>query len=212
MTLLLWYSPHFCIQESLKPFLETLNTTLQRQNVSERLLKENENHMSIKVSKIIDFVETSILALRSPLMRSVTEFRRPLAGMAAPTLLLFGHSARAQPGLCQSYEAAFNLEAGMRDGLTLKQAIASILDDGYTDGSAACFAATRNGLGCLLDLVPLGSFPDVAAPGSLERFSPIDVDVVLRPVAGGCRPKALEWPIDGGSAAGSRRRTDRPGH
>ena len=44
-------------------------------------------------------------------MRSVTEFRRPLAGMAAPTLLLFGHSARVQAGVCQSYEAAFNLEA-----------------------------------------------------------------------------------------------------
>ena len=32
----------------------------------------------------------------------------------------------------------------MRDGLTLKQAKASILDDGYTDGSAACFAAIKN--------------------------------------------------------------------
>ena len=50
----------------------------------------------------------------------------------------------ARSGGCQSYEAAFNLEAGMRDGLTLKQAIASILDDGYTDGSAACFAAIKN--------------------------------------------------------------------
>ena len=50
----------------------------------------------------------------------------------------------ARSGECQSYEAAFNLEAGMRDGLTLKQAIASILDDGYTDGSAACFAAIKN--------------------------------------------------------------------
>ena len=77
-------------------------------------------------------------------MRSVTEFRRPLAGMAAPTLLLFGHSARAQPGLCQSYEAAFNLEARLREGLTLKQAKASIVDDGYSDGFAACFSAIKN--------------------------------------------------------------------
>jgi len=58
----------------------------------------------------IALIQPSI-ALRSPLKRSVTEFRLLLAGMAAPTLLLFGHSARAQPGLCQSYEAAFNLEA-----------------------------------------------------------------------------------------------------
>ena len=73
MTLLLWYSPHFCTQESLKPFLETLNTTLQRQNVSERLLKENENNMSIKISKITDFVETLILALRATLKRELEE-------------------------------------------------------------------------------------------------------------------------------------------
>ena len=32
----------------------------------------------------------------------------------------------------------------MRDGLTLKQAKASIFEDGYTDGSAACFAAIKN--------------------------------------------------------------------
>ena len=67
-----------------------------------------------------------------------------MACLADLTLLLFGHSIEARSGGCQSYEAAFKLEAGMRDGLTLKQAIASILDDGYTDGSAACFAAIKN--------------------------------------------------------------------
>lgn len=34
----------------------------------------------------------------------------------------------------------------MRDGLTLKQATANILEDGNTDGSAACFAAIKNGI------------------------------------------------------------------
>ena len=43
----------------------------------------------------------------------------------------------ARSGACQGYEAALNLEAGMRDGLTLKQAKASILEDGYTDECAA---------------------------------------------------------------------------
>ena len=47
-------------------------------------------------------------------------------------------------GASQCHEAAFNLEAGMQDGLTLKEAKASILEDGYTDGSAACFAAIKN--------------------------------------------------------------------
>ena len=70
--------------------------------------------------------------------------RHHLAGLAGLSLLLFGHSMAARSGGCQSYEAAFNLEAGMRDGLTLKQAKASILEDGYTDGSAACFAAIKN--------------------------------------------------------------------
>ena len=77
-------------------------------------------------------------------MPSVIWIRRPLAGLAGLSLLLFGHSMEARSGGCQSYEAAFNLEAGMRDGLTLKQAKASILEDGYTDGTAACFAAIKN--------------------------------------------------------------------
>ena len=77
-------------------------------------------------------------------MPSVTLLRRPFACLAGVTLLLFGQSAEAQHGACQSYEAAFNLEAGMRDGLTLKQAKASILEDGYSDGSSACFAAIKN--------------------------------------------------------------------
>ena len=50
----------------------------------------------------------------------------------------------ARSGECQSYEAAFNLEAGMQDGLTLKQGKASILEDGYADESSACFAAIKN--------------------------------------------------------------------
>ena len=67
-----------------------------------------------------------------------------MAGLAGLALLLLGHSTEARPGACQSYEAAFNFEAGLRDGLTLKQAKASILEDGYTDGTAACFAAIKN--------------------------------------------------------------------
>ena len=53
-------------------------------------------------------------------MPSVPLFSLAFAGIAGLTLLLFGQSMKAQTGGCQSYEAAFNLEAGMRDGLTLK--------------------------------------------------------------------------------------------
>ena len=85
----------------------------------------------------------------------LTLIGRPLSGLAGLTLLLFGHSTVARPGACQSYEAAFNLQAGMRDGLTLKQAKASILEDGYTDGSAACFAAIKNEINQLPYAFPL---------------------------------------------------------
>ena len=67
-----------------------------------------------------------------------------MAGLAGLALLLLGHSTEARPGACQGYEAEFNFEAGLRDGLTLKQAKASILADGYIDGSPACFAAIKN--------------------------------------------------------------------
>ena len=81
---------------------------------------------------------------QSLFMPSVRLFGQGLGGLARLTLLLFGQSMQAQSGGCQSYEAAFNLEAGMRDGLTLQQAKASILEDGYSDGSAACFSAIKN--------------------------------------------------------------------
>ena len=84
------------------------------------------------------------LTNQSPYMPSVRLLRRGFAGLAGLTLLLFGQSMQAQSGGCQSYEAAFNLEAGMRDGLTLQQAKASILEDGYSDGSATCFSAIKN--------------------------------------------------------------------
>ena len=77
-------------------------------------------------------------------MPSFTVLRRSFPRLAGLTLLLFGQGTEVRPGACQSYEAAFNLEAGMRDGLTLKQAKAIILEDGYTDGTAACFAAIKN--------------------------------------------------------------------
>ena len=88
-------------------------------------------------------------------MPSFTVLRRPFAGLAGLTLLLFGHSMEVRSAACQSYEAAFNLEAVIWDGLTLKQAKASILEDGYTDGSAACFAAIKNEINQMLYAFPL---------------------------------------------------------
>ena len=71
-------------------------------------------------------------------MPLVNCLRRPFAGLAGLTLLLFVHSTEARLGACQSYEAAFNLEAGMPDELTLKEAKANILEDGYKDERWFC--------------------------------------------------------------------------
>ena len=62
----------------------------------------------------------------------------PLDLLAFLALVPLGDRSLARSGPCQSYQAAYNLEAGMRDGLTLNQAKASIFKDCYSDGSAAC--------------------------------------------------------------------------
>ncbi len=43
----------------------------------------------------------------------------------------------------------------MRHGLTLKQANASIYEDGYTDGSAPCFAARKDEINQMPAAFPL---------------------------------------------------------
>ena len=88
-------------------------------------------------------------------MPSVPLSKFAFAGIAGLTLLPFGQSMKAQTGACQSYEAAFNLEAGMRDGLTLQQAKESILEDGYSHGSAACFSAIKNDINQMPYAFPL---------------------------------------------------------
>ena len=58
-------------------------------------------------------------------------------------MTLFSMNDAVQAGSCQSYEAAYNLEVRMREGFTLKQAKESVVQDEYSDGSAACFSAIK---------------------------------------------------------------------
>ena len=88
-------------------------------------------------------------------MLSETLLRRSCAGLAGLTVLLCGEATRVQAGACQSYEAAFNLEAGMRDGLTLQQAKEIILEDGYSDGTAACFSSIKDDINQMPYAFPL---------------------------------------------------------
>jgi len=56
---------------------------------------------------------------------------------------LLGAQRSAQAGSCQSYEAAYNLEARLREGLSLQQAKESIVQDEYSDGSDSCMTAIK---------------------------------------------------------------------
>ena len=60
------------------------------------------------------------------------------------SVTIFCEEKSAQAGSCQSYEAAYNLEARMREGLSLKQAKQSVVEDEYSDGSAACLSAIKH--------------------------------------------------------------------
>lgn len=59
------------------------------------------------------------------------------------TLSLFIDEKAAQAGFCLGYEGAYGLEARMKEGLSLKQAKQSIVEDEYSDGSAACWSAIK---------------------------------------------------------------------
>ena len=68
---------------------------------------------------------------------------RSFAVLIGLALMLFGQNDPVQAGPCQSYEAAYNLEARMREGQSLKQAQESVIRDDYSDGSPACYSAIK---------------------------------------------------------------------
>lgn len=59
------------------------------------------------------------------------------------SVMLCSENDSVHAGPCQSYEAAYSLEARMREGQSLKQALASIIKDDYSDGSPACYTAIK---------------------------------------------------------------------
>jgi len=59
-------------------------------------------------------------------------------------LMLFSEHKTARAGSCQSYEAAYNLEARLVEGLSLNQAKQSVIQDEYSDGSPACWSAIKH--------------------------------------------------------------------
>ena len=70
--------------------------------------------------------------------------RRSIFIVVFLALTLFGEKKSVQAVSCQSYEAAYNLEARMREGMSLKQAKESVVQDEYSDGSDACLSAIKH--------------------------------------------------------------------
>ena len=69
---------------------------------------------------------------------------RGLRSVLISALMTLSQTSFAETGSCQSYEAAYNLEVQMREGLSLEEAKKNIILDEYSDGSAACFRAIKN--------------------------------------------------------------------
>ena len=76
-------------------------------------------------------------------MRASVGFSGPFSKVIVLSLMLFSDQLLVHAGPCQSYEAAYNLEAKLRDGFSLEQAKESVIEQDYSDGSAACFSKIK---------------------------------------------------------------------
>ena len=76
-------------------------------------------------------------------MRGSVAFRRHFSNVIVLSLMLFNDQSLVHAGPCQSYEAAYNLEAKLREGFSLEQAKKNVIEQDYSDGSAACFSKIK---------------------------------------------------------------------
>ena len=76
-------------------------------------------------------------------MRASVVFRRPFSNVIVLSLMLFSDQSLVHAGPCQSYEAAYNLEAKLREGFSLEQAKESVIEQDYSDGSDECFSKIK---------------------------------------------------------------------
>ena len=76
-------------------------------------------------------------------MRTSVGFSRTFSKVIVLSLMLFSDQSLVHAGPCQSYEAAYNLEAKLREGFSLEQAKESVIEQDYSDGSAACFSEIK---------------------------------------------------------------------
>ena len=76
-------------------------------------------------------------------MRKYVRFSRPFLILSVLSLIPICYNNMVLAGQCQSYEAAYNVEAKMGEGFSLEQAIESVIEQDYSDGSSACFSEIK---------------------------------------------------------------------
>ena len=71
---------------------------------------------------------------------------------APATLLLMGTFSKA--GICQSYEAAYNVNVNVGEGMDLQSAIRAIVEDEYSDGSEQCWKSIKKEIRRMPEIFP----------------------------------------------------------
>ncbi len=88
-------------------------------------------------------------------MRKYVRFSRPFLILSVLSLIPICYNNMVLAGQCQSYEAAYNVEAKMGEGFSLEQAIESVIKQDYSDGSSACFSKIKKEVGQMPYAFPL---------------------------------------------------------
>ena len=71
---------------------------------------------------------------------------------APATLLLMGTISKA--GICQSYEAAYNVDVYIDEGMDLQSAIRAVVEDEYSDGSEQCWKSIKKEISRMPKIFP----------------------------------------------------------
>ncbi|WP_028952237.1 hypothetical protein [Synechococcus sp. CC9616] len=71
---------------------------------------------------------------------------------ASATLLLMGTISKA--GICQSYEAAYNVDVYIGEGMDLQSAIRAVVEDEYSDGSEQCWKSIKKEIRRMPEIFP----------------------------------------------------------
>ncbi len=73
--------------------------------------------------------------------------------IAVPATLLL-MSAISKAGICQSYEAAYNVNVNVGEGMDLQSAIRAVVEDEYIDGSEQCWKSVKKEIRRMPEIFP----------------------------------------------------------